>query len=476
MNGFESVTKPLRWFMALLMVALATGCGGGGGQGPILGGGGAANPATAAAAAAVAAAAVAAAAAAACVPVVAPLTIPTVTATDPTDLNLKATTSTGTPGGNKLITATFSLPMTAATITSTTFTLTQLDALGAIVAVVTPTAPPTYNAATNVATLTVPALLPGTKYKAIITNAVTSASPPAVAPTAMSCSKVWTFTTVTPVAVGLAPINMGLAAPFGISATAGLATAISPSTVNGNVLLDPLAQCNATVVTGAGGIGSCLAIGFPPTVNGTVISALFNPGLNLATIKADLNAAYLSLTPPGGPPAAGSLGGATAIAAPTTLGGAVGLPYTVGVNYFTPGVYQSITSIMVTGDLTLDAQGNPDAVFVFQSSSTIGTAAGAAPPMPPGTHTRILLIGGAKASNVWWQAGSSATLGLYSEFQGNILAAVSVTLNNGATSCGRMMAGAWVGGGGAITLGGGNVVSVPGQPFVPPATYSPICL
>jgi len=104
-------------------------------------------------------------------------------------------------------------------------------------------------------------------------------------------------------------------------------------------------------------------------------------------------------------------------------------------------------------------------VFVFQVGSTIGTAAGAA---PPGARARILLINGVKASNVWWSAGSSATLGLYSEFQGNILAAISVTLNNGATSCGRMMAGAWVGGGGAITLGGANVVSVPGQPFTPP--------
>ena len=250
MNRFDSIIRPLKWLSGLLMVALVAGCGGGGGGAPILGGGGgAANPAVAAAAAA-------AAAVAACTPVVAPLTIPTVTATDPTDLNLLATTSTGTAGGNKLITATFSLPMAPATITSTTFTLAQLDAAGAIVAVVTPTAPPTYNASTNVATLTVPALLPGTNYKAIITNAVTSASPPAATATAMSCGKVWTFKTVTPAATGLAPVNLGRASTFGIAATAGVTnTGTLPNTnIHGDVVLDPTATCNAVAAPGGVGI------------------------------------------------------------------------------------------------------------------------------------------------------------------------------------------------------------------------------
>jgi hypothetical protein len=140
-----------------------------------------------------------------------------------------------------------------------------------------------------------------------------------------------------------------------------------------------------------------------------------------------------------------------------------------GDNLFFPGVYQSLTSIMVTGDLTLDAQGNPNAVFVFQSSSTVGTAAGGP---TPASRTRILLINGAKASNVWWQAGTSATLGLYSEFQGNILASESITMETGATSCGRLLAGAFAAG--QFTFDS-NVVSVPGQPFAPPATYSTVC-
>jgi len=277
---------------------------------------------------------------------------------------------------------------------------------------------------------------------------------------------------------GINTSMLGTAAPFGFSATAGMATAVSSSTVNADVLLDPLAQCNATAVDAFGGIGSCAAIGFPPSIVGTVISSLFTGGRNIATIKTDLNAAYLSLCPAGVPDAACSLNGGVVIgAAAAGIGGGVGAPCVYNINAgncFTPGVYTAASSITVTGDLTLDAQGNQNAVFVFQAGSTVGTAAGAA---PPGARTRILLVNGAKASNVWWVAGSSATAGLYSEMQGNLLAANSVTLNQGATSCGRMLAGAWTGagGGGAITLGGGNVASVPGQPFAPPAGYSTTC-
>jgi hypothetical protein len=123
---------------------------------------------------------------------------------------------------------------------------------------------------------------------------------------------------------------------------------------------------------------------------------------------------------------------------------------------FVPGVYQSLTSILITGDLTLDAQGDPNAVFIFQSSGTVVTADGA---RSPGVHTRILLINSARASNVFWQAGSSATLGAFSEFQGNILASASITMVTGASSCGRLLAGAFAGG---AFVFDSNVVSVPG--------------
>ena len=183
--------------------------------------------------------------------------------------------------------------------------------------------------------------------------------------------------------------------------------------------------------------------------------------LTYARIKADLQAAFLSITPPAGPPAAGSLGGATNIPAGTTLGAPAGNALVQGDNLFVPGVYQSLTSILISNDLTLDAQGDSNAVFIFQSSSTVGTAAGAA---SPGVHTRILLINGAKASNVWWQAATSATLGTSSEFQGNILASQNITMNTGATSCGRLLAGAFASGAFVFDA---NIVSVPGHSSAP---------
>jgi hypothetical protein len=257
---------------------------------------------------------------------------------------------------------------------------------------------------------------------------------------------------------------LGTASSFGIAATAGVTnTPTAPITnINGNVMLDPNQTCNAAAIDAAGGFGVCG--GSPPTINGFVISGLFNnTGVPLATIRADMNAAFLSITPPAGPPAAGSRGGATNIPAGTTLGAPTGSALVQGDNYFVPGVYQSLTSILITGDLTLDAQGNSSAVFIFQSSSTVGTAAGAPPPAVP---TRILLVNGAKASNVFWQAASSATLGTNTVWQGNIFASADITMNTGATSCGRLWAGAWVGGGGAFVFDS-NVVSVPGSPSAP---------
>jgi hypothetical protein len=254
---------------------------------------------------------------------------------------------------------------------------------------------------------------------------------------------------------GAAPA-LGLAATFGIAATAGVTNTptVPISHINGDVILDPGATCNAVALDGAGGFGLCG--GSPPTISGTVTSSLFDPGGTRAQVRADMNAAFLSITPPAGPPAAGSRGGATNLPAGTTLGAPTGSALVQGDNLFVPGIYQSLTSILITGDLTLDAQGNGNAVFIFQSSSSIGTAAGA----------RILLVNGAKASNVFWQASSSATLGTNSIWEGNILAAFNITMNTGATSCGRLFAGAWSGGAGAFVFDS-NVVSVPGSASAP---------
>jgi hypothetical protein len=197
----------------------------------------------------------------------------------------------------------------------------------------------------------------------------------------------------------------------------------------------------------------------PPTISGMVITNLYPDTTTSTAIRAAMSAAFLSITPLAGPPAVGTLGGGTTIAAPTTLGNVAGSPLVLGDNWFTPGVYTSGTTILITGDITLDGQGDPNAVFVFQSASSLTTADGAP---SPGAHARVLLTNGTKASNVWWQVASSATIGSYSEFRGNILAAFHITMKTGATACGRSMAGAWVGGNGAFVFDS-NVVSVPGN-------------
>jgi hypothetical protein len=248
-----------------------------------------------------------------------------------------------------------------------------------------------------------------------------------------------------------------LATPFAIAATAGITNTIkAPLThINGDVVLDPMGECNGIPVDGAGGFGTCGRMA--PSIDGTVITDTYPDTTTSAAVKANLNAAFLSITPPEGPPAAGSLGDGIPLASPTTLGDVMGSALVLGDNWFTPGVYKSITSILITGDILLDGQGDPNATFIFQSASSLVTADGA-----PLTHTRILLTGGTQAANVWWQVGSSATIGLYSEFQGNILAAFDITMKTASTACGRSMAGAWVGGEGAFVLDS-NVVSVPGS-------------
>ncbi len=109
------------------------------------------------------------------------------------------------------------------------------------------------------------------------------------------------------------------------------------------------------------------------------------------------------------------------------------------------GVYNSSGSFAITGNLTLDAQGNPNAVWIFQTTSTLTTASG----------SNIILTGGALASNIFWQVGSSATLGTNSDFSGNILALTSITLDTSALVNGQVLAR-----NGAVTMDY-NVVSVP---------------
>ena len=103
----------------------------------------------------------------------------------------------------------------------------------------------------------------------------------------------------------------------------------------------------------------------------------------------------------------------------------------LGGMLLTPGVYSFSSSAQLTGTLTLDFLGNPNAFFVFQIGSTLTTA----------SLSSVLVLNGGPSSSLYWLIGSSATLGTGTSFMGNILASQSITMTTGAgIVCGRAIA------------------------------------
>jgi hypothetical protein len=206
-----------------------------------------------------------------------------------------------------------------------------------------------------------------------------------------------------------------LAAPFHQTFTTGpcqgggVATvALCPFIGNFSVLAgSTVTNTGATTISGDVGVSPGTAVtGFPPGLAG---GAIHKADGAAAQAQAALIAGYLD--------AAGRSGGTT------VAGDLVG-------QTFTAGVYKSTSSLAISGDVTLDAQGNSAAVFIFQISSTLTTGSG----------SHVVLVNGAKACNVFWQVGSSATLGTNSVFKGNILALTSITITTGVNLEGRALA------------------------------------
>jgi len=102
----------------------------------------------------------------------------------------------------------------------------------------------------------------------------------------------------------------------------------------------------------------------------------------------------------------------------------------LGGQTLAPGVYKAASAMGLTGTVTLDGKGDPNAVFIFQAGSTLITA----------SSSTVKLIGAAQACNVFWQVGSSATLGTRTTFVGSILALTSATVQTGTTVAGRVLA------------------------------------
>ena len=184
-----------------------------------------------------------------------------------------------------------------------------------------------------------------------------------------------------------------------------------------------ISSTGATTITGDMGLSPGSSVGgFPP---GILIGTL-HVNNNIANqSKVDLTAAY------------NDAAGRTATDIVTLSGNIGGLT-------LTPGLYKSTSSLAISsGDLTFDAMGDSSAVFIIQIASTLTTTSGRA----------VFLSGGAKASNIFWQVGSSATFGTTSDFKGTVMAMQSITFNTGATLEGRALASA-----GAVVMAGNTIV------------------
>lgn len=214
------------------------------------------------------------------------------------------------------------------------------------------------------------------------------------------------------VSAAQAPIGLGTAAPFAVLAGTGI-TNTGATTITGDVGLSP-----GSSITGS------------PTVIGTV----YVDDPTAVQAKSDLTTAYNS-----------------AASAPSTsnLTG-----QDLGNMNLSPGVYTFSSSAQLTGALTLSGSG----VFIFQIGSTLTTASGAT----------VLLVNGAQACNVFWQVGSSATLGTTTQFQGTLMALTSIALDAGA----NILDGRALAQDGAVTLDD-NQITAPTTCSAPSASPSP---
>jgi len=218
-------------------------------------------------------------------------------------------------------------------------------------------------------------------------------------------------------------INPFLASALWVAAaTAHAQVPLGTAQAYGVLAASTVTNTGPTVITGSVGVSPGAAIsGFPPGLASGPTHAADAAALQA---QSDTTLAYNFLAgQPCGTTLTGDLGGRTLV----------------------PGVYCYAAGAQLTGTVTLDGLGNPASLFIFQVGSALTTATG----------SRVALINGTQACNVWWQMGSSATLGTTTSFAGTLVALASDTLNTGATLVGRALART-----GAVTLDT-NTITIP---------------
>lgn len=390
-HSIAARAKP--WLAVLMLGAIAAACGGGGGRDTILGAGGAGIvfvppagivfvppvnaivPGTACANASVGA--------------------PTILATSPSDGNQFASTSTaGTANNGKQVSANFSQPMDPSTLNASTFSLAPKDGATLVPASVT------YNTPTMVVTLNTAApLTPNTTYTAVIQGSVKS-----LAGVALGCPYAWTFKTAAAAMVGVEPSPLGTAARYGIfGGSAGMTN-----------------TGNKTIITGANGntadigtiaTGTSAITGFHDSAGDIYTEVV---GVNVGNVTGKIYTCTNSTT---GPTSAGPNATSCAIATQARLDAQAAylalaaMPPGInpGANLagltLTPGVYTAPggTFLISGGDLTLDAKGDANAVWVFQMAQKLVIGDAAVP-------RSVILAGGAQAKNISWQVGSDAVI------------------------------------------------------------------
>jgi len=210
----------------------------------------------------------------------------------------------------------------------------------------------------------------------------------------------WNTTPTTP----LLPVTLGLTGGFAILSYGGI-TNTGPSSITGNVGVSPLAASYMT------GFGTSNVVGtiYGVDATGPAGSVPFPSMLTQAIV--DLTTAYND-------------------AAGRTVN-PIGISGNIGGRTLYSGLYKSTGSLQISsGDLTLDAQGNVNAVWIFQIASGFNMTSG----------RQVFLSGGAKASNIFWQVGSAATFGTTAVMKGTIMAYTTITFATGASLEGRALA------------------------------------